>query len=167
VAFLGGATGANYAAVFNGSVVVNGPFVVSDPANKHGAVKLADGTYRLLCSVESPESWLEDFGEAQLVNGKADINLAADFAAIADTGQYHVFLTPYGNANGLHVTGRTATGFTVAEHNGGTNSLPFSWRVVAKPKTDKKAIRLAKFAMPDIKVPDARELPTPPAPKKP
>jgi hypothetical protein len=118
-AFAGGtSTPGCYAAYFTGPVVIDGDFTVVDPARKHGAIKHPDGSYRLLYSMESPESWLEDFGKGQLVNGKADVRLDADFAAIATTGDYHVFLTMYDAAQLLFVGYRTAAGFTVQAERG-------------------------------------------------
>jgi hypothetical protein len=160
------------AASFSGTVYVNGSFVVQDPANKHGAIKHPDGSHRLLYSVESPESWLEDFGEGQLVAGKADIRLDPDFAAVVDTSHYHVFLTAHGDYQ-VHVEERTGAGF-VAQATSGAGmaakglvgvSGTFSWRVVARPKTDKKVTRLAKFTPPQVTFPDVATLPKP-APSK-
>jgi hypothetical protein len=163
VAFLGGATGNNSAAVFNGQVVVNGPFIVSDPTNKHGAIKASDGQYHLVYSIESPEPWLEDFGEATLTNGKADVKLDPLFADVSHTNTYHVFLTVYGDqGNGLNVTQRTPNGFSVQERNKGTSNTSFSWRVVAQPKSDRKAQRLEKFTPPNVTLPDVASLPKPP-----
>lgn len=122
--------------------------------SKSAYVKHPDGSDRLLYCVESPESWFEDFGEGTLVNGQAAVKLDPDFAALVDTSKMHVFLTPYGNTNGLHVTGQTAAGFTVEEHNGGRNSLAFKYRVVAKRK-DITGERLARFARPPAMKPVA------------
>jgi hypothetical protein len=69
--------------------------------------------------VESPESWFEDFGEAQLVDGKATVPLDPEFASIVKTDAYHVFLTPYGDSNGLYVSRRNNIEFQVSEHQGG------------------------------------------------
>ena len=116
-----------------------------------------DGSDRLVYCVESPESWIEDFGKGQLVNGKADVKLDADFAAVVETKEIHVFFTETGGHHALHLTGTSATGFTVeadaalltlkgkkATDANGT----FSYRVVAKPKTDVKLRRLEKFTVP-------------------
>ena len=84
--------------------------------------------------MESPESWFEDFGEASLDHGRLRVSLDADFASAIDTGKYHVFLTPYGDSNGLYVSHRDRLGFEVREHQGGTNNITFSYRVVAKRK---------------------------------
>jgi hypothetical protein len=65
---------------------------------KSAAAKHTDGTHRLLYCVESPDSLFEDFGEARLVKGAATVKFDRDFVGVADTRQYHVFLTPYGDS---------------------------------------------------------------------
>ena len=57
--------------------------------------------------MESPESWFEDFGSGQLDGGSATVQLDPTFAGLVDTGDYHVFLTPRGDA-GLYLSNQTA-----------------------------------------------------------
>lgn len=160
-AFAGGNSAANgLAAVFNGVVAVNGNFVVSG-GSKSAAVPFADGSHRLVYCTESPESWFEDFGEAKLVGGKADVKLDADFVQIVHADTYHIFLTPSGDHKGLYVTGKTAAGFAVRESQNGASNLSFSYRIVAKRK-DIAGERLAKFAVPNVKF---AEVPADAAPK--
>src|SRR5947207_1136800 len=90
---------------------------------KSAAAKHTDGSYRLLYCVESAESQFEDFGEARLSKGRTKVRLDRDFAAVADTRHYHVFLTAYGDSNGLYVTKRTSQGFEVREQGGGTSGV--------------------------------------------
>jgi hypothetical protein len=168
-AFAGGnSVAGGLAASFTGTVFVNGRLVVTDPANKNGLLKHPDGSHRLVYCVESPESWIEDFGKGQLTNGRADVKLDPDFAATVQTEDYAVFLTPYGALSALRVAAQRADGFTV-EEIGGASSGAFRYRVVAKPKTDTKAARLAKFEMPQgSALPAVSDLPKPPeAPKDP
>lgn len=115
---------------------------------KSAAAPHPDGSHRLLYSIESPESWFEDFGEGKLTTGRADVTLDPDFAAVIKTGKYHVFVTPYGKSNGLYVTHRSSKGFRVQEQNGGNSNVRFSYRVVAKRK-DIKAGRMARITLPD------------------
>jgi hypothetical protein len=61
----------------------------------------------------SPDCWFEDFGEAQLVDGEADVPLDPEFAALIVVEGYHVFVTPYGDSNGLFVAERGRSGFRV------------------------------------------------------
>jgi hypothetical protein len=132
-----------FAGVFFGPVVVRGPFVVFG-APKSAAVPHPDGSHRLLYCVESPESWFEDFGEAKLVKGKTTVTLDADFAAVAKMDSYHVFVSPYGESNGLCVTRRNRKGFEVREQGGGRSNVTFSYRIVARRK-DVAAERLPKY----------------------
>jgi hypothetical protein len=153
-----------FAGFFTGDVFVNGDFTVLDPTRKHGAIAHPDGSYRILYSMESPESWLEDFGTGQLVNGKATVTLDPDFAAVVQTDTYHVFLTMRdAGCQGLAVVTQSGSGFVVQEVRGGASSGGFSYRVVAKPKTTNKATRMAKFVIPDIKVPQPPSMPNVPA----
>jgi len=77
---------------------------------------------------------LEDFGEAQLVHGRAHVDLDPRFAAVIDRGRtYLVFMTPLGDSNGLFVQSKTVEGFDVIEARGGHSSVGFDYRIVAKP----------------------------------
>jgi hypothetical protein len=77
---------------------------------------------------------MEDVGEAQLVHGQALVRLDPSFANVIDArSSYMVFVTPEGDTNGLYVAQRTTAGFLVREIHGGTASLGFAYRIVAKP----------------------------------
>jgi hypothetical protein len=120
------------AGLFAGPVTVTGAFTVLGP--KSAAVRGADGGLRRLYSLESPESWFEDFGSGQLSKGNATVQLAADFAAVVHSDAYHVFLTPRGESNSLYISKQSPGSFTVQEAGGGTSNIAFSYRVVAKRK---------------------------------
>jgi hypothetical protein len=80
---------------------------------------------------------MEDFGEAQLVDGEAHVALDPAFANVIDeNANYFVFMTPDGDCNGLFIAGKTPTGFIVRELRGGHSSLGFEYRIVAKPFGD-------------------------------
>jgi hypothetical protein len=84
-------------------------------------------------SVQSAENWLEDYGSGQLRNGGVIVNLDPTFAETVNTGvDFHVFLTPGGDCKGLYVTNKTASSFEVHELGGGTASIPFDYKIVAK-----------------------------------
>ena len=70
---------------------------------------MPDGSLRRLYSIESPESWFEDFGAQKLVKGRAEVRVDPKFAAVV-RGDYHIFLTPYGDSNGLYVARRSRQG---------------------------------------------------------
>jgi hypothetical protein len=120
-------------------------------------VKLEDGSRKVaLHSIESPENWFEDFGSGQLSNGAAVVSLEPTFAQTVNTSvDYHVFLTPKGDSRGLYVTNETATSFEVREQGGGTSSIAFDYRIVAKRKGFEN-VRLedkTKFSEPHIERP--------------
>ncbi len=111
------------------------------------AVVPVDGGSRkvALYAMEAPENWFEDFGSGQLSNGSARIKLEPTFAQTVNTDlDYHVFLTPRGECEGLYVTGLTPTGFEVRELHHGSSSVAFDYRIVAKRKSY-ESIRLADF----------------------
>jgi hypothetical protein len=137
---------------FVGNVLIEGNLTVTGPA-KSAAVPHPDGSHRRLYCQESPEAWFEDFGEVQLSNGRVNVTLDRDFAAIVRTDNYHVFLTPRGDCRGLYVHSQHPTGFEVRELQGGTSSLALSYRVVAR-RRDVTGPRLERVA-----VPERRELP--------
>ncbi len=89
---------------------------------------------RLACP-ESPEIYFEDYGEGQLVNGTAHIDLDATIAQNVTINEKHplrVFIQLYDNENcaGVVVKNRTASGFDVVELNHGTSNTAFSWHIV-------------------------------------
>jgi len=98
---------------------------------KSAILQAQDGR-RLVYTIESPEVWLEDFGSGQLQNGAAQVTIDPIFASSVDLeGEYHVFITPLGDSNGLYVTNKTAAGFEVRESGGGSSSIGFDYRIVA------------------------------------
>jgi len=135
------------AGYFAGDVQVTGNFTVFGA--KNAAVPHPDGSHRRVYSVESPESWFEDFGQSVLSSGQAEVRLDPDFAAIVHNDSYQVFLTEYGESGGLYVSSRDASGFTVRERAGGSSNIAFGYRAVAKrkdipgPRLEKVTVRSA------------------------
>jgi hypothetical protein len=97
--------------------------VIGDIVKTHGeyseALPHPDGSQRLLYAPLCPESWYEDYGRAQLVEGRVEVKLDSDFVAVlgVEDGEYHVFLTPEGDTQGLYVESRSARSFIVRESN--------------------------------------------------
>jgi hypothetical protein len=143
-----GSSATGLAGHFKGPVTIEGDLTIVGGA-KSAAVPHPDGSHRQLYCIESPESWFEDFGEARLVDGKAEVRLEPGFAALIKLKNYQVFLTPYGDCKGMFVTKRAATGFRVTEQQGGSSNVRFAYRVVAKRK-DVVARRLAIVTVPDV-----------------
>jgi hypothetical protein len=108
---------------FAGDVVIDGNLTLVNGVIS-AAMPNRDGSHRRLYSIESPESWFEDFGEARLVKGKANVKLEAGFLSVVKTEGYHVFLTPHGDSNGLYISHRKK-GFEVKEQGQGKSNVSF------------------------------------------
>jgi hypothetical protein len=77
---------------------------------------------------------IEDVGQAELVDGRAYVQLTPGFLSILDLRMpYEVFVTPAGPSRGLYVTAKSARGFEVMENPGGHATLAFDYRVVGSP----------------------------------
>jgi hypothetical protein len=96
-------------------------------------VPLDGGTRNVaLSTIQSPQSWFEDFGSARLVNGVAVVHLDSDFIQTVNAEvDYKVFPVPDGDCKGLYVANKTATSFEVRELGGGTSNVSFDYRVTA------------------------------------
>lgn len=82
---------------------------------------------------EAPEIYFEDYGEGQLINGKAHINIDPVFAkniAVNEKHPLRVFVQLYGDCKGVFVSNTSANGFDVTELQGGTSNTPFQWHIV-------------------------------------
>ena len=119
-----------WAGYFEGHVYVSGG--LANGAVSTSAAPSPDGSLRTLYSVDSAEPVVEDFGEGQLVGGKADVMFDPEFAAVAGGSAYQVFLTEYGDLGTLYVADRTPTRFEVRSRTGASGG--FGYRVVAKRK---------------------------------
>jgi hypothetical protein len=114
--------------------------------SKSAVVPVDGGSRKVaLYAVEAPENWFEDLGSGQLSNGSARIVLEPTFAQTVDTDlDYHVFLTPRGECEGLYVTDLTPSGFEVRELRHGSSSIAFDYRIIAKRK-NYETVRLADY----------------------
>ncbi|MEO0093979.1 MAG: hypothetical protein ABIK67_07000 [candidate division WOR-3 bacterium] len=153
--------GGQYAAYLDGFTVITGSAWVGGDfyvvGSKSAAVKIDEDDQRLVYCQESPEVWFEDFGEGQLRDGKADIQLDPTFLKTVTISEEHpmkVFVQLNDNCNGVYVK-RGNTGFSVIELNNGTSNAHFTYRVVAKRKGYEN-VRLEKLE-PDT---DSREIKT-------
>jgi hypothetical protein len=166
------ATGGGNAASFFGNVIVNGNFTVMPGFAKSGAVTFPDGSVRRLYATEMPESWFEDVGEAQLVNGRASVPIPPDFAQAVNTGTpYYVFLTPHSeDVEALAVTVRAADHFEVRANGKGVVEGSFAYRIIAKRKGG-AAPRFERVTGTELRPPLASDavlrLPAAPEPPKP
>ena len=105
------------AAIFDGSVTVNGPFtVVGGP--KSAGVKHPDGSVRRMYCHEGTEPYFEGVGRGTLSNGRAEVALDRDFAAVVKGDDYLVFLTPHADCKGLFVSKHGPKGLVEQELQG-------------------------------------------------
>src|SRR5437660_330354 len=68
-------TRGKFAGSFSGDVQITGSLTVFGAAPKSAAVRTGKNEYRRLYSMESPESWFEDFGEGSLRSGRATMRI--------------------------------------------------------------------------------------------
>jgi len=103
---------------------------------KTSIVETRDYGWRHLYTVESPGTWFEDFGTAQLVHGRAEVTIEPIFAQTVDLEEpYQVFLTPLGQEPVLlFISSQTGAGFTVqgVTLSGQPAAGSFHYRIVAK-----------------------------------
>ena len=103
----------------------------------------------------------EDTGIAQLVEGKAYVRLDPAFVNVIDTRRsYAVLLTPEGDSRGLYVASKSNGGFEVREDMGGTSTIAFDYRVVAKPY-GVSSPRLPMVTLPQMPKPRPTHAPAP------
>ncbi len=107
-----------------------------------GAAARVAGNQKVgLYTVQSSENWVEDFGSGKLSGGVATVELEPRFGQAVTAANYHVFLTPAGDCQGLYISKRTATSFEVHELQGGKSNVEFDYRIVAH-RTGFEAARL-------------------------
>ncbi len=147
----GGNTGKGCAMDVSGTLNCEGTVTAVVPTNS-GARKVS------LYAVQSPENWFEDAGSGQLSKGSARIELDPTFAQTVNTGtEYHVFLTPNGDCKGLYVSQKTANSFEVHELGGGSSSIAFDYRIMAK-RSGYENVRLTDVTEQYKKMAEQREL---------
>jgi hypothetical protein len=117
------------------AVYAEGNFAVAPGFVKNAIVATSQGDKKLYCQ-ESPEVWFEDFGEGQLVDGLARIDLDPIFletVTIDEKNPLKVFIQLNDDCNGVYVK-RLISGFQVRELRAGNSGARFTYRVVAKRK---------------------------------
>lgn len=116
-------------------------------ANTHYKV-LGGGAWPVSCAIpdvnnnmvvmhcpETPEFYFEDYGQGQLVNGRAHIDIDPNLVKnviINDKHPLRVYIQLEDNEQcmGVIVKNKSGTGFDVVELGGGTSNTPFQWHIV-------------------------------------
>lgn len=84
-------------------------------------------------ATETPEIYLQDYGQSALVNGKAHISIDPTFAKNVIINNEHplrAYVQLEGDCKGVYVSAKCSSGFDVIELNGGTSNTPFQWTIV-------------------------------------
>ncbi|MFN8398118.1 MAG: hypothetical protein U0176_26115 [Bacteroidia bacterium] len=104
------------------------------PGTVNTIVEDMSGNRVALSCPEAPENLFQDYGQGQLVNGHAHIDLDPIFAKNIVVNSQHplrVFVQLEGNCQGVFVENKTRNSFDVTELNGGSSNVSFSYTVVA------------------------------------
>lgn len=116
---------------YDAALACTGGAVVKNVRTRH---LNSNGQHVLAYASESASATIDDVGTARMVAGDAKVALDPSFASTIDRSRsYYVFLTPMADTRGLYVSLKTPSGFEVREAQGGRSSLPFDYRIVARP----------------------------------
>jgi hypothetical protein len=103
--------------------------------SKSAAVAVDGNRMVRLYAVEAADNWFEDAGFGRLSNGSAVIRFESAFSqTINPSVEYHIFLTPKGDCEGLYVSHESPEGFEVHELRGGQSNIAFDFRIMARRK---------------------------------
>lgn len=109
----------------------NSDYGILSAGTKSTMVKDDEGNNRIMYCTEAPEVLFQDFGEAELIDGKAVIVLDEVLSKnISDKKPVKVFIQLEGDCNGVYVTNKSNKGFTVTELNKGRSNTKFSWQII-------------------------------------
>jgi hypothetical protein len=113
----------------------NGTGDIVCTGSKSAAVPVQGNRMVRMYAVEAADNWFEDAGSGQLNNGSASVALDQMFAQTVNGDlDYHVFITPNGDCEGLYVSNKTARGFEVHELHKGTSNIAFDYRIMVRRK---------------------------------
>lgn len=104
------------------------------PGTVNTIVKDLKGDLVALSCPEAPENLFQDYGQGELVQGKAKIELDPILAkniVVDDKHPLRVFIQVEGECNGVFVTKKSGTGFEVQELAGGSSNIAFTYTVIA------------------------------------
>jgi hypothetical protein len=107
---------------------------------------------------EAPEVLLEDYGTGILINGTATVSIDPILKNNILVDQNHplkVFIQLEGDCNGVYVTNKSASGFTVKELQNGNSNVSFSYHIVANRKSETGRSVNENSNYSDLRFPDA------------
>jgi len=116
---------------------------------------------KVMFAPEAPEVLFEDYGNGQLVNGVATIAIDPIFSKNIIVDASHtlkVFIQLEGDCNGVYVTGKSSSGFTVKELQAGNANVSFSWHIVANRRDTMGATQNDGSKFSSLRFPSAPKL---------
>jgi hypothetical protein len=125
-----------YSGYFTGGLglFVNGDQMATGA--KNAIVKLDNGDWRKLYVEEAAEVYFNDYGTAQLQNGRCFVQydpLFRQTVTISPEHQPMIFVQMNGETKGVYVE-KIENGFWVIENNAGLSNARFDYRIMAKRK---------------------------------
>ncbi len=105
----------------------------TSPGTVSCSVLDSKGNSVVMHAPETPEAYFEDYGQGQLVNGKAHIDMDPSYAkniCVNDKHPLRVFIQLEGDCKGVYVANKTAAGFDVVELDGGTSNITFQYHII-------------------------------------
>lgn len=139
----------------NSNYKIIGPGVVSTIVSS----EKQNGNKKIMFAPEAPEVLFEDYGTGRLVDGIAEIKIDPILAKnihVDSKRPLKVFIQLEGDCNGVFVTNKSKTGFTVKELQNGKSNVDFSWHIVAN-RADETEANGEKTIYQSLRFPDAPE----------
>jgi hypothetical protein len=129
----------------DGTVIATG--AITGSSSPLAVTRSQTGARYVAYGMRASTPTIEDVGSATLTGGYALVHIEPTFASTLDRRtSYAVFLSPEGDNDGLYVTSKMPGSFVVRESRGGKSTLPFSYRIVARPVDMPAAKRLPDAA---------------------
>ena len=136
--FYSGGSSSNSSYAYAGARYNNTNYKIIGNGAVSTIVEDRNGDKKVMFAPEAPEVLLEDYGTGRLVNGTATISIDPILMNNIVVDQSHplkVFIQLEGDCNGVYVTNKSASGFTVKELQNGTSNVSFSYHIVANRKS--------------------------------
>ena len=155
--FYSGGSSSNSSYAYAGARYNNTNYKIIGNGAVSTIVQDTNGDKKVMFAPEAPEVLFEDYGTGQLINGTANISIDPIFTNNIVVDQDHplkVFIQLEGDCNGVYVTNKSASSFTVKELQNGTSNVSFSYHIVANRKNDTGSTENSSNYS-DLRFPDA------------
>ena len=156
--FYSGGSSSNSSYAYAGARYNNTNYKIIGNGTVSTIVEDRNGDKKVMFAPEAPEVLLEDYGTGRLVNGTAIITIdpiLTNNIVVDERHPLKVFIQLEGDCNGVYVTNKSATGFTVKELQYGTSNVSFSYHIVANRKNETGRSVNENSNYSDLRFPDA------------